>query len=60
MQTKYRASTRSALATQYNVSLPTFRKWLVKIPDLDLSDDQRTLTPKQVEKIMIHLGEPPD
>ncbi len=60
MQVKYRTSTRSALAAKYNVSLPTFRKWLEKIPDLDLSDNQRTLTPKQIEKIMIHLGEPPD
>lgn len=60
MQTKYRASTRSALAAQYNISLPTFRKWLVKIPNLDLADNQRTFTPKQVEMIMIHLGEPPD
>lgn len=60
MQVKYRTSTRSVLAAQYNVSLPTFRKWLVKIPDLELSDNQRTLTPKQIEKIMIHLGEPPD
>ena len=60
MTAKYKASTRSALAEQYKVSLPTFRKWLMKIPNLELSDNQRTLTPKQVERIYTHLGEPPD
>jgi hypothetical protein len=60
MTAKYKTSTRSALAEQYKVSLPTFRKWLMRIPDLELSENQRTLTPKQVERIFTHLGEPPD
>jgi hypothetical protein len=56
---KYSSATRSELAQRYNVSMPTFKKWLDMIPNLILSDKQRTLTPKQVEIIFTHLGEPP-
>ena len=42
----------------YNVHYDTFKKWLKNVPDLDLKPTQRILTPKQVEKIFNHLGEP--
>lgn len=56
----YKSATRSQLAKQYGVSLETFKKWLVKIPDLVLEANERVLTPKQVCIIIEHLGEPSD
>ncbi len=58
--TKHASSTRTQLATRYKVSVVTFKKWLTKIPDLDLEANDRVLTPKQVGIILQHLGEPPD
>lgn len=56
---KYHSATRTELAQRYGVSMPTFKKWLMLIPNLEIADNVRTLTPKQVEVIIKHLGEPP-
>lgn len=56
---KYHSATRTELAQRYGVSMQTFKKWLVLIPNLEIPDNLRTLTPKQVETIVLHLGEPP-
>ena len=53
-----RAASKTELAKLYNVHYSTFIKWLNKIPDLEIEKRQRLLTPKQVEKVLFHLGEP--
>ncbi len=58
--TKYPPMNRTELARKYKVSIPTFNKWLGLIPELVLIENQRIFTPKQVEIITTHLGEPPD
>lgn len=60
MLDKIKAATRTQLAKLYKVHYNTFIKWLKLIPDLDIKPNQRTLTPKQVEKIINHLGSPFD
>lgn len=55
---KPQAATKSQLAKQYKVHYNTFIKWIKTIPELKLSPGQRVLTPKQVEIIYFHLGEP--
>lgn len=61
METKTnKPATRNQLAKRYGVSPETFKKWLVKIPDLLLDTRDRVLTPKQVGIIIEHLGEPSD
>lgn len=55
---KAQSSTKTQLAQQYKVHYNTFIKWLKLIPDLGLTDKQRILTPKQVQIIYNHLGEP--
>jgi hypothetical protein len=60
MQDKIKVATRTQLAKIYKVHYNTFSKWLKLIPDLDIKANQRTLTPKQVEKIIDHLGSPFD
>jgi len=55
---KVAAYNKTQVAKMYNVSYETFKKWLVDIPDLDLKEGQRILTPKQVEKIFNHVGHP--
>jgi hypothetical protein len=52
------ACTKSQLAQAYNVSIQTFRRWLLLVPNLQLTDGQRVLTPRQVGQIKAHLGEP--
>ena len=56
----YKPSTRTELAKRYGVSAETMKKWLGQVPELSLTSRIRTLTPKQVEHIIKHLGEPPD
>jgi transposase-like protein len=59
MMTKLaKPATRTQLARQYGVSPETMKKWLIQIPDLGLNQATRVLTPKQVETIWLHLGEP--
>lgn len=58
MNTKCKTSSKTQLAIAYGVHFNTISKWLKKIPDLELSTKQRILTPKQVELIYKHLGEP--
>jgi hypothetical protein len=58
MQDKRKIATRTKLALIYDVHYNTFSKWFKLIPDLDIKANQRTLTPKQVEKIIKHLGSP--
>ena len=55
---KIKSSTRTQLAANYDVSLTTFNKWLKKIDNLNLDPGTRILSPKQVELIVKHLGEP--
>jgi hypothetical protein len=55
---KAEAATKTQLAKQYKVHYNTFIKWLQLIPDFKVNPNQRTLTPKQVETIYNHLGEP--
>jgi hypothetical protein len=50
--------TKSQLALWYGVHISTFKTWLKPIKGLDLREGQRVLTPKQVELILTHLGEP--
>ncbi len=50
--------TKSQLAQQYGVAYGTFSKWIKEIPNLSLGPGQRVLTPKQIEIITLHLGEP--
>lgn len=57
---KFPPMNRTELARKYKVSLPTFNKWLRLISNLVLIENQRIFTPKQVELIINHLGEPPD
>jgi len=55
---KAKVYSKTELARMYNVHYDTFKKWLINVPELDLKPTQRILTPKQVEKIINHLGEP--
>jgi hypothetical protein len=55
---KFPPMNRTELARKYKVSLPTFNKWLGLISNLVLIENQRIFTPKQVELIINHLGEP--
>lgn len=49
---------RTVMAQMYGVSYNTFKRWIKKIPNLQLSEGQRVLTPKQVEVIFDYLGRP--
>lgn len=46
------------LRLAYNVSKPTWQKWLNMIPDINLKKGQKKYTPIQIQKIIFHLGEP--
>lgn len=48
----------SELRGKYKVSPETWQIWINKIPGLNLTEGQRIYTPKQVELIILHLGEP--
>lgn len=50
--------TRRQLAREYGVSYDTLNKWLAKVPGLTLEKYQCLLSPKQLELIYNHLGEP--
>lgn len=50
--------TKGQLAKAYQVDISTFNRWLTKIKGLELDKGQRVLTPKQVEIIHAHLGNP--
>lgn len=55
---KAKSYSKTELARMYEVHYDTFKKWLQNVPDLELKQGQRILTPKQVEKIFNHLGQP--
>ena len=55
---KNRAMTRTQLASHYGVCLATFNKMLVKIPDFTFDKSSRILTPKVINTIITHLGDP--
>jgi hypothetical protein len=55
---KFTATSKTALAKKYKVHYTTFKKWLELIPNLNMNPNIRTLTPRQVELIYTHLGEP--
>ncbi len=55
---KAKSYSKTELARMYQVHYDTFKKWLVNVPELEIENGQRILTPKQVEKIFNHLGEP--
>lgn len=50
--------TRKMLSKYYGVSYNTFKSWLSKIDGLQISKQQRVLTPKQTEIIFQALGKP--
>lgn len=52
-----KAYTRKELREMYGVSVPTFRKWLKRIPGFTNFDDN-TFTPKEVQQIIDHLNTP--
>lgn len=57
---KQTTSTKSKaeLAAMYGVHPSTLRNWMSRIPNLNLHDGQRLLTPRQVQLVIEHLGEP--
>lgn len=56
---RYRAASKSILQQSYGCSPYTFRQWIKKI-NKDLGAYEGGLyTPKQVQMIVDHLGEPP-
>ncbi|RFS16089.1 hypothetical protein [Emticicia sp. C21] len=57
---RYEAQTKQQLSQRYQVSMPTFNKWLNRIPKLKLMKFQKVLTPKEVETIYKYLGESPE
>ncbi len=59
-ENRFASQSKSQLSRRFKVSLPTFNSWLELIPDLNLVKNKRILTPKQVEMVFTHLGEPPD
>lgn len=45
------------LANEYGISEPTMKKWLRKVPYLEVDGrDTKDYTPKEVEMIYRHLG----
>jgi abortive infection bacteriophage resistance protein len=50
--------TKKEMSKLFGVSYNTFLKWLKNIPDLEIKNNQRILTPRQIEKIIDFLGEP--
>jgi len=54
----YKPLTKKELSKKYMVSYNTFIKWLKNVPELKLYENQRTLTPKQIEIIYNELGQP--
>lgn len=55
---KITAYSKKELAKFYCVSPPTFRLWIKNIPNLNVTKEQRILTPKQVALIFETLGTP--
>lgn len=51
-------ASKKELAADYKVHYQTLAKWLKNIPNLNLDPKQRIFTPKQLELIYQHLGEP--
>ncbi len=49
---------KSALAKKYGISLRTLNNWLSQIPELGDINKVRIFTPKQINTIYRHLGEP--
>lgn len=52
------AKTKKDLKNEYKISFPTLRKWLLKIPGLELTATKQFFTPLELEKIYAHLGRP--
>jgi len=50
--------TKKSLAIEYGVAYNTFNKWIKNISELRLDQNQRLLTPKQIELIFKELGDP--
>lgn len=49
----------STLKNEYEVSEKVMKKWLLKVPHLQVDDrDTKDYTPKEVEMIYKHLGVP--
>ncbi len=56
---KLESKNLSVLMLEYKVSSHTMKKWLRKIPNLEVDNrDTREYTPKEVEQIYKHLGTP--
>lgn len=54
---KIQAYSYKEIVALYNVSWHTFKNWISKIPDLGDYTGKK-FTPKQVQKIVDHIGEP--
>ncbi len=52
------AKTKKDLKNEYQISFPTLRKWLLKVPGIELSLRKQFFTPLELEKIYAHLGRP--
>ena len=52
-----KSMSRQELMEAYQISYPTFRKWLKAIPNTDFKGT-RLFTPRQVKTIFDHLGRP--
>lgn len=59
IKVKLESKNLSMLKNEYGVSLHTIKKWLRKVPNLEIDNrDTREFTPKEVEMIYKHLGVP--
>jgi hypothetical protein len=61
MKTTSKALYKYELASQYGMTLNTFSAWLKKIPglpEIGYYPRLKLLTPKMIERIKDHLGEP--
>ena len=46
------------LRLAYQVTRPTWKKWLNMVPDINLRYRQRHLNRSEIDQIIKHLGEP--
>ena len=53
-----KTASKTELAKLYGVHITTLMNWIKKIPNLKLTPNQRIFTPRQVQIIYDHLGEP--
>ena len=54
----FTSKTKKDLKNEYNVSWVTLRKWLLRVPDLNLTKQKQFFTPLEMQQIYAHLGKP--